>query len=1130
NRKLDPACLLAEPTSVTLSMIGLPGATDATSIDFTNKCDETLNLTKKQQKVNLSSGIEVASDVQLSIQPGETKQVTVSATNYFERASVREEVQTFSLVYDSNSLKKTISVIVKTTNPTFALSYPPQLTLWLAQSNLTQKAVAAEPMFISNISSFPVDNISFSVNSSYFQQANVRLTVEPSGNVSLLPGQSIVPPKVVFAQANSKISEPARATIEISGKMGQLANRTGQLDNYNYYNQYNNYPSASNSGTAGFVNNSGITGTTYTSGYGTTGYGTSGNATGYSNTYGNGNGLNGSTSYNNGYNGYYSNGYNSNNYSSPTYGYSGSLYNNGYNGYNGNSGYNSYNGGSMYGGYGGLANYAPASSAYYNNTLRILGQIDVSVFYSGYNCLKARLLTEGEGFYFPIEGAQTAKMITVTNTCAEPVRILGASSASEAKMPQMFGVSPMMKSVMLFLPQVSITPGQAVNLSLSVMTAIPNMNVKTYQVIVNAVSEISQTQMVSQPFGISLYAGTEIGAEHVKGTKINATICKDPSTPKAETKKEQITAPKIVSGPSCNQGYCDAKDAAKYLASAIRAQISKAQAKGYGTQASEDVMGCMSTGACTFDELGIPVEPIDLYLQNDKITTEILERELNGKEYEGANTTPFRETPMSTGFTVLSESIDIAFLKPIAMTGYDRKVYLDRELEGCGYYRVRISGAFKATTQGLETMTPVIAVKVMPINGLPKLITKECLPSMNNVLNFNPLDLGLDEGTDYGTWLTTVTTDPSFELIAKEIAQKRYKSDKRVTSTGIGNKVVLKQGALQGTLAQMCMTGNDRKTIEVTIDNSVSRSNDKSTKDKFTTAIVQMVSNVLNGAFGDNCFVKTGDSYPCINLTDLTKEGTRKISLVSPTLLFASKDGGCVTGTVYSNVPGEQLQFVIEPKTNQANGKNFTGVSRITISTDDKIKKPIASAPPLTSLVQTPTNLTSTSQPIQPPSIASPSQSSPPGANLGTSSARTSPQDSTTKSPSTGAFTTLQPQTVGTSAIAIQSGTISTAPPLTIFGTNPLVEEVKVLNILPGNQQGSEKDNWIKLIENKTSTDYKYYRNIKICAMPSTQEAGDKLPLTAYINANGSQFDIALINSLANETNAGERQTITINI
>ena len=986
NRRLDSSCLKFQTNNVIMNLLGVSGSVDSETIEVTSYCEEIVHLKNRIRAKTKVYGLQLTSD-NIDLRPGETKELTITAVNQIERGATREEYYNFDLIFDSNALKKTINVSVRLINPAFALNYPPQVVLWLAQGNIRDKAVAAQPIFVSNSSSFPIENISFSVERQYFLNPNIRISVEPPGASILAPGQAIIPPKVIFASADSKTTDPFEALIVISGKMSNLGNRRGQMDAYGYYSDP---------------------------------YAWSGNY------------LGGQAVYENFYD------YKSN------YGVNTPNYSNSYD----SSMIDSYN--SKTGRYGGyypampLNNYTPSSSNYYRNSSQILGVIKLIVFYSGYDCLKAGLTSEAirDTYFFPIDGGRITKLLTVTNTCSEPVTILSAIPASEARNQPIFSLPPIMSSIMLAVPNVLIMPGEQAKIPLSVETALSNVKRKNYQIVLTAVSNNSQTQLVTKPISINIDSGVAISEEHAKILKVNAKIC-------GQEKEEEITVPKISEGANCSEGYCDAVNAARYIGLKVRQVLQKAQAQGYSKKNNASEFGCEATGACAFEEIGMPIEEFGLYLQNDKIGAELLEKEINGKEYEGVNTTPFRETLSSLGFIVVPEIVDISFLKPRVLSGYDRTIFLDRDIEGCGYYRIGITGAFRVGLEGLESMTPVLMIKTIPINGKPRLETNECKISMNNVQNFNPIDEGLNSGRDFGTWLTTVESDAQLKEIAEEIAKARYKTEKRATSGG-GNKVRVVSAALQNVLAQVCISGagNDKKTINVTIDNSINLSMDKETKNALKQSVIKMASDALNGSFGNNCLVRSGDSYLCVNLTDLANSAKRKIALITKTINFTSKDGGCIAGTVYSNVP-ESLDFEITPINPSASNKNFVGIKKIVINADDSVPSPIVSIN---------------------------------GAQ---------------------ALAALQPKQTSIAEVYSETFQAGNLPSQKI--TAPIV-----------------------LKTNPSSGEYRYYRNVKICAYPTEVNEAQIQSDTAYLQSNGVQFEVAVINRSQNETKEDAKETITI--
>ena len=1043
NRQLDPSCLKVEPSSVTINLLGSAGSTDSETIEVTNGCDQAVFLKKRVRENTKKSYILVDAE-ELDLQQGETKNITITANNLIDRANAREQTFSYSVVYDSNYLKKTIGVSVKIINPAFALSYPPQVTLWLAQSNPQEKAVAAQPIFVTNISSFPVENINFAVNREYASGANVKVEVAPSGVVTLERGQAITPPKVVYAEAASKISEPVRSRIEITGRLGQLNNRSGQNDRYNYYDDY-------------------------------------------------------------------------------------------------------------YSGTNTLNTYSPKQTNYYQNQSEVLGMIEVIVYYSGYNCLTARPGADIVGdlsYYFPMPGTEIGKKVIITNKCAEPMRVVGATPAGQTQntINPILGVPRTASSIIMSLPMVTVQPGQAITVPMTISTAIPNIKRNKYGVVINAIAELSGTPVTSKPFYINILAGSEIDSERQKAAKLKAKIC---TNKPGETIEEDITVPKVsdnYNAPNCGEAYCDAKNAAKYLEMQIRKVIDSARSKGYGSLNKEDTFDCAATGACTFEELGIDPEYINLYLQNDDLTAGILQKELNGTDMEAASTTPFRETAGSTGFMVIPEIVELDFLKSRVMTGYDRTIFLDRQIQGCGYYQLIITGAFKSSVEGIDPMTPAISIRARPQNGTARLVTKECQSSITNVANFNPIDEGLNPGSDYGTWLTTIETDTLLKDIAISIAKDRYKSEKRV-SAGSGNKLVLIKGALSDALAQMCISGGERKTITVTVDSAIATNLDKGTKDTYGQAIVKLVKDGLAGTFGDNCLVKTGEIYSCVKLTDVGSLGSRAIKLQTNTLPLNESSESCISGTIYSTVP-ETLLFEAEPISPSEAGKNFFGIGKIVVKANDQYLGPefkldnataAATPQPAPTTPQVATNNT--------PSQPNPLTPTTPGTTPSTSgaskpSATVSSEEKILKAsfaeivptPTTNPQAGTPP--TGTPPV----GTPKTGPPQ---GTNPNPQatsatperdarkEYYVAEYWGGNLRAETINEAIVLKAVQGSKDYRYYRNIKICAYASDPtidlqaKTNDGLPL--YMQANGVQFNIGIKAVNQAQPERGAKEKITIN-
>lgn len=1026
NRKLDASCLVITPTNAVINLLGNQGSTDSDVIEVTNNCDQAINLKKRIRAITKNSYIRIDAD-DIDLQQGETKNITITATNGIDRANSREQVFSYEIVYDSNYLKKTVNVNVKTINPSLALSYPPQITLWLTQNSAAEKAVAAQPLFITNTSAFPVENIAFSVNTDYTAGSNVKISVEPSGSVSLARGQTITPTKLVYAIATGKISEPARAQIQITGKMGELNNQSYQNDRYGYYSDY----------------------------------------------------------------------------------------------YDGTTSLNSY-----------LPN--TSNRNYYQSTNETIGLIDVIVYYSGYNCLSANIVSDSLGYLdylFPPEGGQLAKKISVTNKCAEPVRVVGATPAGQA----MNAVNPIIgfpltsSSIMMSLPMVTVGPGEQINVPMTIITAIPNVNRKNYSVVVNGITEISQTPIISKPFSINIYSGLDMASEHVKANTVQIKVCGGKA---GEELTEQVTIPKISDNANCGEAYCDAVGAAKYLDKIIRQIRSKAQSQGYSKKNLEETYDCQNTGACTFEEIGMQPEYIDLYLQNDALTPYILQKQMNGAENEGASSTPFRETSDATGFIVVPGEADTVLLKMRAMA-YDKTIFLDPVIQGCGYYKLFITGAFGAGVEGINSMTPVISIKAVPQGGSNKLVTRECTESITNIPNFNPIDAGLETSSNYGTWLTTVESDTLLKEMAAKIAKARFGSDKR-TLIGSGNRIKLTQGALVDSIAQMCISGDEKKTITVTIDSSIAKA-DKASKDTFTNAIVDLVQDALVGNFGDNCLIKNGEGYSCVKLNDSGNLGRRRLELSNSMLAMNGTTlESCLTGTIYSNVP-ETLNVQIEPINPSATGKYFNAIREIQVKANDSITGPetrLTTSAQTGVLVQT----NSTTEDIienqnsqaerQAVNDAIPTNN-PIGASTST---KTNVSADNTKVQKLSFADAMTPPS--TPPAEIPTTTNVNSVPSTVSSRN-LRTDYYTVTYIGGNQQ-EEKINYpIELKFNQNSKDYKYYRNIKICALASDPRSDAAASSTdgtpVYVLANGVQFTMGVTAINQSQPESGAKQLITIN-
>ncbi|MBT4596465.1 MAG: hypothetical protein HOC95_00675, partial [Candidatus Diapherotrites archaeon] len=820
NRELDNDCLELRPGNVTINLIGRQNANDTETIEAINNCEIAINLEQRTVENTRRSYILVKSE-DITLQPGQTKNIVITATNLIERQYYQNNSFSYDIVYDSNYLTKRLDVTVKLINPTMSLSYPGQVTLFLAKDKPTGAATAAQPIFITNSSQFPIEGLRFSVEKDYATQSNVRISVEPSGVVSLGAGESISPPKLIFAEASSKLTGPAKARIYIEGSLANLNNRVGSNDRYDYQALFaSSYASTTRQN-----------------------YSNSSNQNRYTNNYSNQGTL-----------GYYD------------------------------------------------------QSSGYANSRDLLGVIEATVYYSGFDCLKVSVVGDNT-FNLSAEGAQRSSKISIQNTCAEPVRVLEASSRSP---DLMFG-----------LPTITVAPGENAHTYLSVLSLKNNVKLENYPVIIRGVTGMSQSPIEAKALQINIYAGVNFNDTYSKATKgVKAKTCSDEDV--------TISIPKTSSGNSdCSNGYCDAAQASAYLAKKLDLTIKKARSQALVAQKETDASACGSQQYCTFGSLQVPKEVVKIYLKNDAITAETMQDAFD------------KISSGSSGFVGGIDQGDYRFeervineqtMEIISMSPYGRAVFIDDQLKGCGYYEVILNGSFPVNAQGVAFDLPTITMQARASSGGPRVATKECSDSLENLVNFIPVDKDYTLGDDKGSWLTSIETEKKLEGIAKGLSTKLFNNEDRV-GQGNGNKIVLAEGAASNALAEVCLAGGTKKTINVTVTSQIDSMN-ATTRKAFETQVVKMVAETAKGNFGNNCLVKGSKGYNCVRLTDSSGIGGLKLVVPNKQITLSHREG-CVKAELTSNL-NEQINFEVNPEEGR---KKFNGVTSIAVFDEDKKTK-----------------------------------------------------------------------------------------------------------------------------------------------------------------------------------------------
>ncbi|MCX6800812.1 MAG: hypothetical protein NTZ73_01335 [Candidatus Diapherotrites archaeon] len=907
NKKMDEACLKIEPSSVTINLIGTAESTDSETVEVTNGCEQTLMM-KKRVKENTTKSYIIVDSEELSLEVGETKNVTVTARNLIDRKFQRDNSFSYEIIWDANYLTKRLPVTVKTINPSMALSYPGQITLWLAQNSQNAKATAMQPIFVTNISNFPVEGITFSAQRDYGSGTNVSLSIEPPGTITLEKGQSAA--KNAFAQAASVITEPVRASILIRGRMGNLDNRSGQRDGYGYYeNYYNDYYNQ-------YENSSG---TTLTNNINTYAPATNVYTTGMEDL-----GVIDVMIYYSGFNCFKV---------SPI----------------DDMTFNISSAGAQIAKRVAIQNDCaePVTvtgvvaktpevilSIYPQVTVGVKQRVEAMITVTPRTALgrfadaiDESKLNNPNAIFFAEDpckdvlcddGNPCTEDTCSNGNCSHTKKADGTScgEGKTCKNGSCVTATPVAPTTTPPVTTPTTTPSTTKPSSASISpasTRIPN-----YPIVIVGITSISQTPLESKPITISVYSDQDGAGQFSKVNKgVKISVC-------GKTEKESVDFPKT--GSNCAENYCDGKTAAKYLGQKLNTMIKNAESAGYSKQNLTENFGCENQGYCTFGALGIKKETIPLYLQNDKISDESLSESL--QEQSSGQTTGFRGITGIGNYLIEPFEVTNETISMIAQAGsYPRRIFLDNALKGCGFYRISIDGAFPVSGGQIMFTEPVIVIKAEDFGSGKRIDTKECTSNIINISNFNPVDEGYTAGDSKGTMLATVGGGSKLDEIAKRVAKERYKDETRNSSTGPGARVEIKEGPVEEALAQVCMgTGGDAKTINVTVSTDIA----KLAKSKGTDSanayvqVAKMVSDTLGGNFGEtNCVTKGATGYECVKLTDPSGLGTLKMNIPEKTMNLSQTEG-CVLGKVVSGVV-ESVEFEIEQ------GKEFKGITKITI-------------------------------------------------------------------------------------------------------------------------------------------------------------------------------------------------------
>ncbi len=179
NKKLDAACLRVDTEEVLIRLIGRQGSSATEEIELENDCDTPLSLNVKVEALQDDPNLTVTAQ-NLRIDNDATEKLKITASNSIERMYSMQERKRFTIELESPQLAKSIDIIVELWNPSFNLSYPPTITLWLARAAAEEAAYAQSPLQVRNIGTVPITAFRAAIDSTAYKRFGITAEIRPN--------------------------------------------------------------------------------------------------------------------------------------------------------------------------------------------------------------------------------------------------------------------------------------------------------------------------------------------------------------------------------------------------------------------------------------------------------------------------------------------------------------------------------------------------------------------------------------------------------------------------------------------------------------------------------------------------------------------------------------------------------------------------------------------------------------------------------------------------------------------------------------------------------------------------------------------------------------------------------------
>ncbi len=454
-----------------------------------------------------------------------------------------------------------------------------------------------------------------------------------------------------------------------------------------------------------------------------------------------------------------------------------------------------------------------------------MGRTAVAVNWQGYNCLVLEGKTAMNYASKEKYGTQF-KEIKLTNNCLDSVRMRTVEPNSVQG-----NVLSIVPGDIVIEPKTS--KDARLQLAISKETRFRTIKVKAKGLMVS-----SQQFIESNPLEITIDIGEKASTSEGK-----ATVEKDIRVCGTEGTKK-VAFPKLSS--ECSQGYCDAKQAAQFIAKEINNTIKRAKQKIYrGQNNAGNFPGCKDKSQCTFSSMGVSLQPMTIFMQLDYMGPQVLLTEMQKGNFDELKS--FSNVAQGTKSLEGDNSSDLS--------GFDYGVvHLGGTFKGCGKYYVKIDGAAQVINNEiqLEGQSMIITVNLIK----DRVVTPECENAVQNVPNFLPLDEGYTKNSsEIWPGLVLVETN-KLEKAAKTFAKTLFKAEEeRIVNSRQNNNLKLVLGQVDGGLMKISVEGagnsDEPKLVIVHIADIAESEIDKVAKEA-AEAVSALKSGIVKGCIDPN--------------------------------------------------------------------------------------------------------------------------------------------------------------------------------------------------------------------------------------------------------------------------------------